>query len=321
MVRRTLAALLGASVFLVPLEVRAREVVYRAPPECPSESVVASRLAASDARGASIEVRGEGTAYKGEIVLGEGAARFARTIEGRSCAAVVEALVLIAGLDTERDEVAPEPEPSAEPSEAKPVAVVEPTPPAMDTGVLQTKPTDRRPVDIALGAGVFVTSFAEGRAFHGGSILGEVAAKGPVLPGIWPSARIGVTRTLPLHVARAYAVAQFVVTSVTLDVCPFGVAIPAASLSFAGCAQGEVGALEASTTPAANAGARQLWSRAGGLGRVRFAPRGSGLRPFVEAAGGAMAPLVRDRFLILDEKIEPSMLAWSGSLQGGVVLP
>jgi hypothetical protein len=318
MVRRTLAALLGASVFLLPLEVRAGEVVYRAPPECPSQSVIASRLAGSESRAASIEVSGGGAAYKGEIVLGEGSAR---TIEGRTCAAVVEALLLIASLDTEKDEVPIEPEPNV----TKPTAVAEPiadvVPPAADVGPAQPMRKETRPVDIALGVGAFVTSFADGNAFQGGSIFGEVAAKAPVFSGIWPSARIGVSRTLPLHVARSYAVAHFVVTSATVDLCPFGVAIPEASLSLAACARGEVGALDASTTPVANAGATQLWSRAGGLGRVRFAPRGSGLRPFVEVSGGAMAPLVRDRFLILDERIEPSVLAWSGSIQGGVVLP
>ena len=94
-------SLLVLAAALVPQPASARELDYRAPAGCPSQADVSTSLdaRAPTGRDARIDIISEAAGYRGDLVVGAGDHRLARSVQARTCAAVVDALTLVVVLD------------------------------------------------------------------------------------------------------------------------------------------------------------------------------------------------------------------------------
>lgn len=90
---------------LVPRPAAGRELDYRAPAGCPSEVEVSTSLEARapTGRDARIDVIPDSAGFRGDLVVGAGDHRLARSVQARTCAAVADALTLVVVLDRESD--------------------------------------------------------------------------------------------------------------------------------------------------------------------------------------------------------------------------
>jgi hypothetical protein len=311
---RPAAALARMAAFVAacaPLAASAREVEYRAPAGCPSHEEVTRRLEASSPEGrpARIEVRRVAMGFSGEVTLGDGATRVLRTVDARSCVAVVEALTLVIALD--HDPAAPEPASTEGAGAADAPSAPDPTTPAATapgSGVLgpvsRDAPAGAAPasaatpssVVIAFGATISATSFAEGSVLPGGALFVGIASGTGLAEIAWlkPSARLSFGRSLPTVTSRAGVTPELTLTAASLDVCP----------------------LSATS---------RLWQGAGALARVQWVLARSGdVRPMIDISGGVLAPLQRDRFHFGRDGSAPvTAPSYEGMLaiSGGVVLP
>jgi hypothetical protein len=258
---RPAAALARIAAFVAacaPLAASAREIEYRAPAGCPSHEEVTRRLDASSPEGrpARIEVRRVGAGFAGEVVLGDGTTRVLRTVDARTCIAVVEALVLVIALD--RDPAAPEPASSeaADPAEAR--ADLEPAPaaaPVAAPSVAQRDAPARATPSaevasssfvIAFGATFSGTSFAEGSVLPGGAVFFDVASGTGLGEIAWlkPSARLSFGRSLPTATSRTGVIPELTLTAASVDVCPLSVGVTT-QVGIVACGRAELGWLTA----------------------------------------------------------------------------
>jgi hypothetical protein len=313
-----------------PLAASAREVEYRAPAGCPSRDEVAARLEASspEGRAVRIEVRRIEVGFSGEVVLGDGETRVLRTVDARTCVAVVEALALIIALDH-----AP---PSDEPADTPPLSTppvaspLSPSPsPARDAVAPTHPPADSAPprVVLAFGATVSGTSFAAGAVLPGGALFLDVASTTGLGEVRWlrPSARLSVGRTLPTVAGEAAVQPEFTITAVSIDACPIGFAVTA-EVGVVACGRAELGAVRAGAKGDASSTTSRLWQAGGAIARTQWVLLSAGtLRPMIELSGGVIAPLQRDRFHFGALATSPTLSApsYEGMLaiSGGVVLP
>lgn len=325
-----------------PLAASAREVEYHAPAGCPSRDEVAARLEASSPEGRAvrievrrIEVRRIEVGFSGEVILGDGETRVLRTVDARTCVAVVEALALIIALDH-----AP---PSDEPTDAPPVAtppvatppvasppVASPLSPSRSREpVTPTHPADSAAprVVLAFGASVSGTSFAAGAVLPGGALFLDVASTTGLGEMRWlrPSARLSVGRTLPTVAGEAAVQPEFTITAVSIDACPVGFAVTA-QVGVVACGRAELGAVRAGAKGDASSTTSRLWQAGGAIARTQWVLVAAGaLRPMIELSGGVIAPLQRDRFHFGMFATSPTLSAppYEGMLaiSGGVVLP
>lgn len=304
-----LAALAAAS------PTSAREVEYVAPVECPSreDAVRAVEARAREGRPATLSIHRHGGGYRGEVVLGDSEDRVARSVEARTCAAVVDALALIVALDAEESvvDVARETEPrSAE------VPIVAPTR-AEPRAAPERAPAPRARVDIGVGAAIGTSGFVEDPAWQG-KVYSDVTASRP-LGRTWlvPSARVAVTRAAGAAVVRGAVRADFALAALGVDACPLGVGGLDGHAVLALCARVEAGVLDA----AAELEATRLWVAAGGALHHRFILGSPGTTSaFLDLDLAATTPLLRDRFVLPGEAlITPSPVAWSAGIGGGVL--
>lgn len=324
-----LVAVGGAALCLVASDrARAGEIVtYEAPSDCPAAAAVEAKL--GDAVVERIRIRREDGTYRGEIVLGK-RDPIVRAVDAKDCAAVVDALTLVASLgafgasddatpgDTPRSDM-----PSAAPSVAPNAA---PAPRDASTHDAPASPAPRpeiapaRAPRLSFGLGGSRVMFDGDDSFTGGFLFADARARRGAfgLGVLVPSARVGVHRTLPLEKPRAFTVVRFIVTTVRADACPVGGVLPR-GFDFAVCGVVEVGALAARASGVTAERARTWWTL-GAEARVRYLV-GDARQPFVEIAGGLAAPMGRDRYHVLDEVIVASGIRASASLAAGVSLP
>lgn len=87
------------------------------------------------------------------------------------------------------------------------------------------------------------------------------------------------------------------------------------------CVRGEMGTLRA-FGPVKDGGERErLWRSAGGLGRARLSVGRAGVRPYLEANAGLLAPLLRDRFHFAGiEPLRAPPVQWLLAVQLGLMI-
>ena len=298
------AQMLAFAAASMPLAASARELVYRAPSGCPSQADVAAKLEARapTGRNARIDVSAAKGGFRGDVVLGEGEGRLARSVEARTCGAVVEALALVVALD--RDEAvgkdaAPESEPaSTVPPPDAPSSSAGGAAPARDEVAPSSSARSRR-VETAVGVGASGTAFANGGVLLASPVFVELSG----LPSWLPAFRTSFLYSLPTTttvagVAPKYDVRpRFQLMAGGIDLCPLHYAPGGSStFSFVGCAHGELGTLRAEAAGDPESSHSRVWAAAGGLARARAITAGPGTRVFLEIGAGLLAPLVRDRF-------------------------
>ncbi|HEY8075371.1 MAG TPA: hypothetical protein VIF62_14705 [Labilithrix sp.] len=283
----------------------ARELAYSAPAECPTQSEVASRIDASapPGRSASIAIRQEKDGYRGVVTVGE----TTRTMQARTCDAVVDALSLVVALD-----VTPAP---AAPTEPEAVGTA---PPARDA-VQPPHREDRRSLDLYPGILATGTGYPSRGALIGASAFFEIGLPGPT----WyqPSGRFLLSRTLSQRESTTAQSFSFRLTTVALEPCPLGVGTESGALRISACGRAEVGAVE--VDPFSNNGTTRTWAAMGGIVRARVAfATIDRTKLTLDGGGGIVAPLVRDRFLSGGEVVgESDPTIWMASLGFGVMLP
>lgn len=285
---------------------QAREVVYRAPDECPDRDEVIARIDARAPTGgpARIDVTKTDRGFHGELVVGEGEKQVSRSVDAQTCGAVVEALSLVVALshDDESGPIDPAPPP------AKVTTDTSEPPPDADAGRPLPPPPRKTRWSIghsfALGSGSIEAM--NGLTFFVGALGAKPLFDFPIFE---PSARVGLGFTFPTGVGNAPVVRTAtgvycpgcgpVMTLVKqhVDLCPFGAGQHGSTVSFAICGRTELGVLVADNAGTTADAKARFWAAMGPIGRVRvFLTSGGVVRPFFEGEAGAIAILRRDRF-------------------------
>lgn len=296
---------------LVPRRASARELDYRAPAGCPSEADVARSLEARapSGRDARIDVSAEGAGFRGELVVGAGEHRLARSVQARTCAAVVDALTLVVVLDRESD-VSVEDVPAAAPDESTSTSTSEPAP---------VGERSERQRHAYVGLGLAGTSFANGAVASGLQLSVEVDFGVPFARGIratlLPYEKVGSSDD-----ARP----TFTRSGGALDYCPVAFLDshgPRVAVMADACVRGEIASLHAIGPVKVGGERERLWTSAGAIGRARLSVGRAGVRPYVEANAGLLAPLARDRFHFEGaEPVRAPPVQWLLAVQLGLVI-
>jgi len=325
-----LAAFLAAWLLAAPAE--ATELRYEAASGCPSHDDVQRRLAvrAPRAERARIAIRRESRdRFVGDLAMGEPDALVERRLEGRSCAAVVDAMILVAALHTGPPaSPAPEPvEPPVPPSpgpDPRPAAASDPAP-GRPIDAPAPRPVDRSGIEIAFGVAAITRRLAVWDVY-GGAVFGELAA--PAWLARWhrPSARVGLhhvrTTSSPTFADGAAAVTS---TGATAELCPLGAAplsTPRVDLVLALC-----GVLDVASAGGVRS---RLWVDGGPVARLsaQVGPKDA-VRGFGGVSGGVLGRVGQP---LAAGSAEPSPAAtavvsvdapWNAmvSLEGGVLFP
>lgn len=337
--RAALARIVALGLTCAASSAAARELDYRAPAGCPSRDAVLVRL--TDAgRPALIHVRGDDAGgFRGELVLGAGDTRVARVIEGRSCASVIQALVLVVALDAvpaaetpdarplddPRPGAAPDDPPGTEAPNSPPRAKgPDDSPPSADASVGTAPAASLAHLELAAGLALSGTSFAEGSVLPGGALFFGITSGPGLAETTWlrPSARLSVGATLATETGGGATIPRFDLKIVTLDACPLSMRV-ASELRVVACGRAEIGSLTAGVAGDPLSQTSRLWQDAGALVRAQWVlRRGSGARPMLEISVGMQAPLQRDRFHFgkeLEGAIAAPPIQWMLALGGGVV--
>ncbi|MBX3220398.1 MAG: hypothetical protein KF795_07770 [Labilithrix sp.] len=331
-----LLALLVASLGpVLPAAAHAREIEYSAAQGCPSRADVIAKLAsdAPNGRSARIDIHPWKTGYRGEVTVGEGEHEVVRTIEARTCAAVVQALALVVALDRDEPEAAasrddePTPSPSAESERAKEPAR-EPDPPAPSRDTPAASPASAEGAGVTFDATVEMrtTSFAGDKLLIGVNPGIEVGSPSGFagLGRVRLFGRASVLNASALGWAEPSRPARSLdILGGAIDLC-VGSPWDTTRFTLGACSRTEIGSLTASAARATSSGAR-LWTATGAGARARYLvtstrAAGSQLGFVVEAGAGLLRPLVRDRFHfpMFDEPVTASPLLWTATIAFGL---
>jgi hypothetical protein len=333
---------LAIATVAVPATAEARDLDYRPTAGCPSADEVSRAIEerAPEGRPARITIERKTTGYRGELVLGgsdESASKskttMTRTVEGRSCAAVVQALALVVSLDREEAHADTDAKGGADAkadadanananANADSGSNAPAAPPPNPDAVPVATPARQR---WSAGLAAFTTTFMRGDASGLSMFLDERWDK-PLfdVSFMQPSIRASLWRifgTWETSVNHPQLETHFMLTAGSLDACPFGYSMFDEWVTGSVCGRVDVGALDADT---GNGPTRtRAHVAAGGVSRARFAilPHAKYV-PFVEATFALVAPLTRDTFHVLDDPTFrlPSVLQ-SGAIGTGVVFP
>lgn len=335
-------------------------LTYAAPTGCPSRDEVLRRvsthLGPGDHARIDVERSAEGS-YHGTLVLtgGEGSERARRSVDARTCGAVIEAMALVAALAPQAPSDEPPSQPGAQaPQEAAATteasapppaettsssafdAPPPPAPSAVDTPA-QVKVTRARSSRFLLGATPFSgTSFGADRLMIGLGVFAEADSPSELFDVgvLQPSARLSITGTLPTRSGDrtldwgscSDCGPQVQLITLAVDLCPVG-AGHHDRLGFAVCVHNEIGSIVARAGNRAESDTR-LWGGIGPIVRGRFVitpPRAGIIEPgaiFVDVTGGGIAPVRRDAFYFYDigsAFLTPSFLYTFGIALGAVV--
>ncbi|MBX3196646.1 MAG: hypothetical protein KF850_41670 [Labilithrix sp.] len=319
-----LLVLVSVGGVLAPSTAPARALDYRAPAGCPSSADVAARIDADapDGRAARIDIHPVKRGYRGELIVGEGEHQLARSIEARTCGAVVEALTLVVALDG-----------SAEAAPTAAAAVTEPAsasvPPAAAAAERATTPAapvrPRSRVEIGFGIARSMTSFNSRNISSGWTPSLQIGAPSGVFGAWWlrPFARASLLYTgLMLSSGTQRGLGH------ELDLIGGGfdgcLAAPLGGdwLRLSACSRTEVGSLAASIDGTSASSKSRSWMTTGSVGRARVVVLRRGeMRVVLEATGGVLAPVIRDRFHFEgNDTIVASRVLWTAGLGAGLEL-
>lgn len=173
-----------------PAAAAAGEIDYDGAAGCPTREAVVQRTTARapHARDARVSIKRTSSAFVGEVTVGGGEAAVERKVEGRTCDAVVDALVLVLALD--RGATDPEPRVD-EPGAAAPSSASSDPPlgqgpaPAASSGEPRAAvfgPTEPQQAPLEIGVGALGRyRMLDRYDLRGGELFGEVTRVG--LPG------------------------------------------------------------------------------------------------------------------------------------------
>lgn len=344
----------AAAVLLVHASAEGREVDYRAPSECPPAADVTARIESRAPRGAParLAIAKTKSGFHGDLVAGEGDSRLARSVDARSCGAVVEALALVLALASDAEDARPietaepaEPVPGAPPAPAGAHsdrddgnAASTPTAPAAQADKPATEATDSGPRRLfGFGSNVSYSGFSENHTLFGISVYGDLALPARILGlsflqpsfrasigGTLPqSSSAGVVRQTPIGPGQSTFCAdcgpEITMLKTAFDACPVGVNLDG-GVSFTACARGEIGMLIADLSGSTAAAERRAWMAAGPMIRSRVVWGSGDYRPVFELTAGAVAPLRRDRFHYDDyPTVAAAPWVWSAGFGAGMV--
>jgi len=308
--RPRLRSVLAASVVAlhaVPARAAEPEPVhfsYEAQPGCPSEDEFLDAVARdgglldrahreTSARAFTVKLEtGEPTVGR-LVVTGIDGREAARTIEGERCEDVARSLAVLVALSLD-------PSPASPPPLSSPRPLLESADPADHRNVDPEPLTERWRV--GLSSEGTLSGGASPSLLLGIAIYAELAHGSRSV--FSPTLRLGVETTAPGSGTVASESSQLNAPSITFsrrvaraDVCPFRFSMRQAwssdALSADACARLDVGVLEAESSE--NPGpphTHYAWVASGALVRIRWVA--SWL--FFDVEGGAMVPLVRERF-------------------------
>lgn len=243
----------------------ADELVYRAPPQCPSREEAIARLGARAPAEVTI-ARRQPTGFTADAVFSDGKANVARHLEGETCEGVLDALALVLALGA--------------PDVPPPVPTEPPTPNVTVSASSERRgaterPDERSAVELAIGLESGFRGLAS-ELLLGGAIYAEIAA--PMLGNAsWyrPSAQLAVgywgngwydTPRQSLDFNAEVVVLRSTSISLVggrLDLCPVGAAAVSKryfELTLASCGRVDVGSAERTSAG--------LWIDGGVLERV-----------------------------------------------------
>ncbi len=282
-------------------------ITYAAPEGCPEYASLldAVRERAPEARPAwpneearsfDVHVSRVGGGFAATVTVGDAAGRSStRDLKGPTCARVVDAAALVTAIAIDPAAGDPQAGPPANaraPASAEPDSAVEPPRQAKAAEATERAPQAPSSWAVRLAGGFGVETGLVPDAAPSVHLAGEVAKN----PGrLWsPSLRVSVERIASQRVSAAAASAEFVWTAARLEVAPLHVG--ARAWSFGPSAFAEVGSLHGrgeGITPAREEA--RPWTAVGVAVRGRWE---LSRVVFVDAALGARAPLLRERFYV-----------------------
>lgn len=325
--------LVAGAALAVPRAARARDLTYEAPEGCPTQEQVAARLdtQASEARPVSMAISLGTDGFHGELVVGDGPSRTTRSLDARTCSAVVEAFVLVVALDREAPLPEPATSPAPEPSPASPDRVVR-----VDADRGAPLPPPPRTTRWSVGNTFTFRGIARGVTLNGLSFFLAAAAADPLLgaPFLEPSARVALGFTFPTgpvepppllrDVNAVYCPSCGPVMTLVahdIDLCPIG-AGHHGSFSFSICQRTELGMLVADNAGSTADARARFWASFGGIARARVLLNRGVARAFFEMETGALGALRRDRFHFEGyDTVVARPWAWVAGASAGVALP
>ncbi|MBS2018645.1 MAG: hypothetical protein JST00_37610 [Deltaproteobacteria bacterium] len=325
--------LVAGGALALPRAAYARDLTYQAPDGCPTQELVAARLdtQAPEARPVSMAISLGTDGFHGELVIGEGPSRTTRSIDARTCSAVVEAFVLVVALDRE----APPPEAAAPPTPDPSPASLAPVTP-VDADRSAPLPPPARTTRWSLGNTFTFRGVARGVTLNGLSFFLDAAAAEPLLgaPFLEPSARVALGFTFPSGPAPTGPLLRDVngvycpgcgpvmtLVAHDIDLCPIG-AGHHGSFTFSVCQRTELGVLVADNAGSAADARARFWASLGGVARARVLLNRGVARAFFEMETGALGALRRDRFHFEGyDTVVARPWAWVVGASAGVALP
>ena len=342
LIRASLTALSLALLCLWPARAAAGELTYAAAEGCPARAVFEQRAAerAPNARDARVLIRHRPSSFVGDVSIGTGDDVVERRVEGRTCEAVLDALVLVLSLDHGASPAAGLVEPA--PVETSAATVRAPrgaADPDVDAAPLAEPKDARSAVELAFGQQLQVRKLQR-KLVVGPALVAEVGGPGLFGYGPYrPSARLDLVALSsyegsggPVHLGNGDALVSTTLLGLGLDVCPVGFAVVSTArleLTMSACALMNVGS--------GGAYEHALWTDAGGLGRVAMQLGRKGhVRGFVELSGGILGRLgsalpvssvstTRSANVTEAQATFASPLSsgpmWTAGIGGGVVLP
>ncbi|MBX3205967.1 MAG: hypothetical protein KF764_12925 [Labilithrix sp.] len=327
------ASLLGLS--LVPRTAAAGELRYRAPAACPSREAVQQGIDARAPRARAVELTIEtgaaDKAFVGEAVVGTGDDTLRRRLEGQTCEAVVDAMLLVLALDRPTELAdAPAEAPSTTTTSADvtpPRSVVTEAPGGRDEVTSSEAVDPRSSIEIALGTSSIARRL-DAKTVFGSELFVEIGAPAALAPWYRPTARAGMQFLSEFHLgddepdeARLLAAG--------VELCPLGVAAVSTrriDLTFSACGVSNLGS---ATTYASRA-----WVDAGAIARANMQIGRKGhFRGFVGVDGGILQrlgdPLLDPDHLENRRPTEATLVLrtahpgtmWTLAVSGGVLFP
>lgn len=345
--RRLPAMATAAAVLLVHASAEGREVDYRAPSECPPASDVTARIESRAPRGAParLDIAKTKSGFHGDLVAGEGGSRVARSVDARSCGAVVEALALVLALASDAEAATPpEPVEPAPPGQAgarsdldEGHATAALDAPAAQADVPATTASDSGARRLfGFGSNVAYSGFSNNHTLFGVALHGELALPARIggMAFLQPSFRASIGGTLPHSSSNGFVDRtpngvgdsvcadcgpEITILKTAIDACPVGVNLDG-TWSFTACARGEIGMLIADLSGSKADAERRAWMAAGPMIRSRVVWGSGDYRPVFELTAGAVAPLRRDRFHYDDyPTVAAAPWVWSVGFGAGMV--
>jgi hypothetical protein len=330
---------MAAAALLATSSAFGRDVDYHAAEGCPTRAEVSAWIAEQPGepergRAARIEILPTGGSFRGSVVVGEGALQQSRSVEARTCSAVVEALLLVVALDREEEQetqasTGPAQDRASQPTAPQPAATPIADAPASanrDAAIDVRKSTHDERGDLAgvFGSTFAASAFARAELLFGTSLFAELDALNGVAGFSWlrPSVRGAFVRRRSTPWTESGGVEpDFIVTGGILDGC---LASPWRSTSFTlfACSTTEIASLSASAAGVDTSAQSRWWLATGAVGRARFVfPVHGSVRPMIELSAGALAPLRRDRFHFEGhDAVAASPWLWTASIGGGIEL-